>query len=320
MADTTTLLGRYPQDGSLLMLRADLYRDLGKRDLAAADAAAIAAAGSERDTAQITAGMIYAAVGDQANLMKAFDRAIAIAPSPFAYINRSRARPWRDFAGRQTDIDAALKAGAASQGAKTDMQTIYRTDPHSGMALLAEAELQGDRRDYSGAIATLMRLLATRPSNYDAMLAMAINHARLGDEAAARLDLAKLDALKGDVAALERICRSLSQAGVLLASANANCAAAVAKAPDNLDIAEAHAFAMMRGGQTEQAIAAYGRLLAKRPSWASALYGRALAEQKAGRAAAANADRKQAIGIDPDIADRFERFGLPALPASASGH
>jgi tetratricopeptide (TPR) repeat protein len=309
LADASAVLARYPQDGSLRLLRADIYRGLGKRDLAAADAAAMSAGTSTSDFAQVSAGLIYAAIGDQTNAMKAFDRAIAIAPSPFAYINRSRARPWRDFAGRQTDIDAALKA---EPGAKTDMTTIYRADPHAASALLAQAELQEDRHDHAAAVATLEKLLAAQPVNYDAILALAVARARLGDEAGARAALGKLDALKDSAAALGRVCRSLAEAGVMIATATVACDAALNKAPDDLTISENRALALLRAGQTAQAITVYTQLLAKRSSWASARYGRALAERKSGQIAAATVDRAEAMRIDPGIADHFERLGLPS--------
>ena len=62
-----------------------------------------------RDYAFVAAGQIFAHVNRLSDAMKAFDRALAIQPDAYIYINCERARPYSDRAGRLADLDAALK-------------------------------------------------------------------------------------------------------------------------------------------------------------------------------------------------------------------
>jgi tetratricopeptide (TPR) repeat protein len=318
LADAAAVLSRQPGDIGMLELRADINCDLGKRDLAAADAAALSAGNPASDFAQVTAGAIYARAGDRAAAMAAFDKAVTIAPSAFVYVNRSRSRPWRDFADRQADLDAAIKIDEGASNLVAPMaETAYRQDPYSSMTMLAEAQLQDDRKDYTGAVATLTTLLAAAPGDFDAMLARAIDRARLGNATGAKADMATLDAARNNPRAHAKICFSLGEAGVMLDVALADCDAATTKAPEDLAFAAQRAFVLLRLGRAAEAITAYNQLLTKRPSWASALYGRALANEGVGKVAAAKIDREAALKIDPEIVASFDRIGMPQASSVA---
>jgi len=326
IADATEILRLEPRQLDMYLLRAGLYLQQGKRELAVADASALAAAMPDDDYAQVTAGMIYARAGNQAEAMKAFDRALAIAPGAYAYINRSRARPWRDFAGRAADIDAAAKVkpeAAAPDADKPRTQAAIRDDPRSAMTLLARADLQFDQKDYSGAISTLRALLANSPDNPDALLRRGLAFAKLGYNVLAEQDFAKMRSIIATPVALAKSCRAKGDAGVMLDTALADCDAAIAKQPDHTDYLESRALVLLRLGRFADAVKAYDAALARRPLWTPALYGRSLAEAGLGGAAASGSDlvnRRIALKVDADVVDEFARMGIgtPRLTKSTS--
>jgi len=319
IADAGEVLRLEPHEFQMHLLRANLYLQQGKRDLANTEASALAAAESDSDYAQVAAGMIYARAGNHAEAMKAFDRALAIAPSAYAYINRSRARPWRDFAGRAADIDAAAKVkpdAAAPDPAHPSTDTAMRGDPQSAMTLLARADLQLDQKDYSGAIGTLRALLANSPGNPDALLRRGLAFAKLGYSVAAEQDFAKARSIIASPVALAKSCRAKGEAGVMLDTALADCDAAIAKKPDDTDYLESRALVLLRLGRFGDAVKAYDTALARRPLWAPALHGRSLAEAGLGETAKSRADQAALVQVDADIADEFDRMGV-AVPGTA---
>lgn len=330
LADAGEVLRHNPQAFGLYLLRASLYRQQGRRDLAASEAAALSKSLPTSDYAQITAAMIYARSGQQAEAMKAFDRAIAIAPSAYAYINRERARPWRDFAVRESDLKAmiasravttvgealaALKAGpgvsVTPPDANNAVEARLRGDPGSAMALLAKAELQDDQHDYAGAVATLTSLIAASPSDLDALLRRGIDHARLGETTLADADLALVNAAATESVGRAKMCFEKAAAGVLLDSALADCDAALKDIPDDPDYLADRALVLLRRGDAE-AVMAYSKVLARRPNEPSALYGRAIAESHKGEAAKAATDRAAALRLDPDTGSEYDRIGVEA--------
>ncbi|WP_019832820.1 DUF3857 domain-containing protein [Sphingomonas sp. PR090111-T3T-6A] len=327
LADAGEVIRQNPQALDLYLLRASLYRQQGHRDLAANEASMLSKALPTSDYAQVTAGMIYARSGQQVEAMKAFDRAIAIAPSAYAYINRERARPWRDFAARAADIDAALKlqsmaaagtqnSSANTKGAPQDtnsaVEARWRDDPGAAMSLLAKAELQDDRQDYIGAIATLTTLLAASPGSPDALLRRGIDYARLGQVTAADTDMRASHAKATNGFAEAKMCFEKAAAGVLLDSALVDCEAALKDDPADPSYLSDRALVLLRRGDPS-AVAAYDAVLARRPDMASALYGRTLAETHRGDMAKAAADRAAALKLDPDVGDEYQRIGFDIL-------
>jgi Tfp pilus assembly protein PilF len=74
--------------------------------------------------------------------MHAYDRAIALGPEAYIYLNRSLRRPKADLAGRRADLDAALEL-----------------DPNLTEAIARKADLQTESGDLTGAISTYSPLL-----------------------------------------------------------------------------------------------------------------------------------------------------------------
>jgi tetratricopeptide (TPR) repeat protein len=137
LRDAAAEIAKRRDDVDMYLLRANILRGQGKRDEALAEAAALVRANPDNVEAQVTAGRIYDAFGKQQEAMAAFDRALAIKPESYIYLNRALTRPKADLDGRRVDIDLALKL-----------------DPSSSDALVEKARMQTDARDFEGALAT----------------------------------------------------------------------------------------------------------------------------------------------------------------------
>jgi tetratricopeptide (TPR) repeat protein len=109
---------------------------------------------------------------------------------------------------------------------------------------------------------------------------------------------------------LNNICWSKATAGVALNLALADCDAALAQAPGDVNYLDSHALVLLRLGRLDDAIGEYNRVLAKNPRLPTSLYGRAVAWARKGDKAKSQADAAMALGIDPDIRATFDRFGV----------
>ena len=181
------------------------------------------------------------------------------------------------------------------------------------MTLLAKADLQFDQEDYSGAISTLRELLANSPDNPDALLRRGLAFAKLGYSVLAEQDFAKMRSVIATPVALAKSCRAKGEAGVMLDTALADCDAAIAKQPDHTDYLESRALVLLRLGRFADALKAYDAVLARRPLWTPALYGRSLAEAGLGGTATSGpglANHRIAFKADADVGDEFERMGI----------
>ena len=63
---------------------------------------------------QVAAARIYASLGERNRAMKAYDGALAVKAEPFIYVNRAQSRQRSDFAGKMSDLEAALKLEPAN--------------------------------------------------------------------------------------------------------------------------------------------------------------------------------------------------------------
>ncbi|WP_294250381.1 tetratricopeptide repeat protein [uncultured Sphingomonas sp.] len=293
LADAAAALAQQPRWAELYLLRANIYRIRGDRDRALAEAATLSAASPDDSYAQVAAANIYAAFQQNDAAMQAFDRALALKPEAYVYINRSERRPKADLAGRRADIDAAL-----------------RLEPDLVPALAEKALLQAEAGDLAGAIATYTAAAAKDPNDAGLLTARGIAYLRMGDAARGEADFQRARQLATEAAQLNNMCWAKATAGVGLASALADCDAALAKAPGNGAFLDSRALVLLRLGRIDDAIADYGRALAKNPAMASSLFGRALAWARKGDQARAEADAAAARAIEPDIARRFEDYGL----------
>ncbi len=291
--DSAAALKQKPRWFDLYVLRANILRSQGKKDEVRAEAAAAAAAGPEESDAHLVAGTIYSALGDTAEAMRAYDRALALKQDPIIYLNRGLRRPDADRAGRRADLEAALKL-----------------DPKLEEALAAKADLQVEEGDFAGAVATYSSALAQSPDDALLLAERGIAYARGGDLARAESDFTAARAKTVEAKTLNDICWSKATAGVALQSALADCDAALSKVPDSADYLDSRALVLLRLGRIDEAIADYGRALARDPDQASSLFGRAVAWARKGEKAKSEADAAAALKLSAGVRARFEGYGV----------
>ncbi len=80
--------------------------------------------------------------------------------------------------------------------------------------------------------------------------------------------------------------------------------------PDHIDTLDGRAFAYLKLGEYDEAIANYNLALALDPNFASSLHGRGLAKRSQGDQAGAEADFAAALAINPRIAEEYAFFGV----------
>ncbi|MDQ2879246.1 MAG: tetratricopeptide repeat protein [Pseudomonadota bacterium] len=293
--DATKLVKLLPHDLDLYLLLGNIAKAKGDKIESLRQADAVIAENGDQAFAYVIAAQIQAAYGKIDEALHNFDRAIAIKPEAYIYINRSNARPKADYAARLADLDAALKL-----------------EPKSVDAMVIKANLQLDQRDPAGAVATLTAARATVQDDGTILLQRGIAYSRLGQQAAADKDFAAARALATNANQLNGSCWKKATANVALVSALADCDAALALAPDSPPILDSRGFALLRLGRYSDAIAAYDKSLATRGTAATSFYGRAIAESKIGNSAKAESDMVAALKANPDVRSQFQDYGVVA--------
>lgn len=293
LADTGSALKLQPKAADIYLLRANLFRTQGKASEAIGTAAALEAAAPDDVGAHVTAANIYSAFHKTDEAMKAYDKAIAIRPEPYIYVNRGENRPKTDLAGRRADFDAALKLA-----------------PDMPAALIAKGKLLADNGDLKGAIQIYSAALERSPDNFTMRLWRGIAYALAGDATRAEQDFAAARATATEPTNFNTMCWSKATVGVALASALADCDMALARAPGTANFLDSRAFVLLRLGRNDDAIADYDRALAKNPQLSASLFGRAAAWSRKGNAAKAAADAAAALKINVDIRDEFAGYGI----------
>jgi tetratricopeptide (TPR) repeat protein len=301
LADSAEALKRQPAWAELHLMRANLFMHNAKRDLAEAEAEAVTRDNPGSDYAWVAAGKILAAVGKRDKAMQAMDKALAIKPYAYIYINRAQIRPASDVAGRMADLDAALKL-----------------EPNEPDALSVKAQFLYDQGNYKGALAVLDQIKADPKNSWDG-LQRAIVLAKVGrtSEAQKLFQAARSGAKTGPE--LNSLCWRKSTAGVMLDSALQDCRDALKLSPGAGQILDSLGMVLLKLGRLDEALDAYNQAVAKNTGAAS-LMGRAFVYLHKGDTAHAEADAAAARKIAGDIDDTFAEYGLRfGAPPAAAG-
>lgn len=293
LRDAAAAIKQQPGWIELYLLRANVLRSQGKEAEAIAEARAVTAANPDNSYAHVVAANIYSAFHKDAEAMHAYDRAIALGPEAYIYLNRSLRRPKADVAGRRADLDAALEL-----------------DPNLTEAIARKADLQTESGDLTGAISTYSSAIAKSPDDFTLLMGRGIAYARSGEAAHADADFQRARGKAAEPVIFNNMCWAKATAGVALESALADCNAALAKAPDMAGYLDSRGLVLLRLGRIDDAIADYDQALAKSPNTPSALFGRAIAWARKGDRAKAESDAAAAAKVDPDIRAEFERYGV----------
>lgn len=293
LRDAAAAIKQQPGWVELYLLRANVLRSQGKEAEAIAEARAVTGANPDNSYAHVVAANIYSAFHKDADAMRAYDKAIALKPEAYIYLNRSLRRPKTDVAGRRADLDAALKL-----------------EPDFTEAIAQKADLQADSGDLTGAISTYSSALMNSPDDIALLMGRGIAYARSGDAAHADADFQRARGKAAEPVIFNNMCWAKATAGVALKSALADCNAALAKAPDVAGYLDSRGLVLLRLGRLDDAIADYNRALAKSPNMPSSLFGRAVAWARKGDRAKSESDAAAAAKSDPDVRADFERYGV----------
>lgn len=293
LSDAAIALKLSPRWTSLYLLRANQFRNEGKRDEALAVMAAATAANPSDSYLHAAAAVVYGAYHREAEAAAEYDRALAIRPEGYIYLNRGAHRPKQDVTGRRADADAALEL-----------------DPGNVDAIAFKSDVQVDAGDIAGAIETLSKGLGTSPDNAPLLARRGMAFLRSGHAGLAEGDFTAARAKATLAPDLNSLCWMKAMANVALESALQDCAAALRKAPDLVAVLDSQAFVLLRLGRIDAAIAAYDKALARRPDLPQSLYGRAIAWARKGDMARSQADATAATKLDADIKAEFDGYGV----------
>jgi len=300
VVDANAAIKLSPAYTDMYLLLANIARGRGDQPGALRQADALVAANPDMAYAHVVAARIRAASGQRDAAMRDFDRAIALKPEAYIYVNRANIRPKTDYAGRLADLDAAFKL-----------------DPKDSNVLMLRAQVQEDHHDYAGAVETLTTAQGMAANEPGIFVLRGVAHMKAGHTALAEKDFADARALAKTAATLNNLCWTKSTAGVALASALADCEAALALSPKAAAILDSRAFVLLRLDRLDDAINGYDSALALSPTQAASLYGRAVAEARKGEAAKAETDLRAALKANPDVGTEFEGYGV-TMPVARS--
>jgi len=277
----------------LYLMRANIFRKLGKIEDALAEVAAAQWANPDNTYAQVGAANVYSVLHKESLAAAAYERALAIKPEPFIYLNRSLHRHRSDLVGRRADLEAALKL-----------------DPKYPEALVAKADLQTESGDLAGAVATVSSILSQQPGDAKLLAKRGAIYARSGDAVHAEKDFTAARAKATEATEFNALCWERAKAGVALEAALDDCNRALSKAPNTANYLDSRGLVFLRLGRFDDAIADYDKALAKYPDFPSSQFGRAIAWSRKGNKEKSASDAAAALKSNPEIQSQFERFGV----------
>jgi len=296
LADAAAALKIDPRWTDLYLLRAGLFRGRGDSAAGLKEAETLESALADNDYAQVAAANIYHSFGQWDRALKAYDRAIAIKPAGYIYINRGERRPKSDIAGRRADFAEAVRA-----------------DPDNVMGWTAKADLDLEQGDPKQAIESYTQAIAKFPNDVDLLAGRGLAYDRSGDQGAAAKDFNTARTKASQPISLNSMCwkkATFSRASAaVLESALADCDAAL-KLQESAAYLDSRGLVLLRLGRLDDAIRDYDKVLGQSGSYPTSLYGRAVAWVRKGNKDRAEEDRAAARKINDSIVQQFDDYGV----------
>jgi len=292
LADSGQALKANPGWIDLRVMRANLLLGEGKIDGVSREAELVVQQNPESGYAFVAAGKIYARIDRRADAMKAFDRALAIKPEAYIYLNRAQSRPFSDYSGRLGDLNEALKL-----------------EPDNVDTLAEKAEQLAAGGDLKGALQLYDQVQKLAPDRDYLMLRRAIILYKTGSTAEAEKIFAERRSHAKTASDLNSLCWEKATAGILLESALQDCTESLKLKPDYGPTIDSLAFVKLRLGKIDESISLYDQAIGKKTGSASYM-GRAIAYSRKGDKVHADADRAQALKLDGDAETRFAEYGV----------
>ncbi|MFC3443038.1 tetratricopeptide repeat protein [Sphingobium rhizovicinum] len=305
LADAAAALKLDPRWTELHLLRATILRGKGDGEGGVKEGQALEEALPDDGYAHVAAASIYDSFGRWDLAQKAYDRAIAIKPEPYIYINRGQRRPRTDLAGKKADFAEALRLSRDNLD-----------------ALVAMASLQRDNGDTNGAIQSYSRVIAIAPGYAEALVGRGLAYDRAGNRMAADKDFVSArTSAGGQPQMLNNLCWMKATmpgvSSIVLQTALVDCDAALKPRQDFAPYLDSRGLVLLRLARLDDAIADYDKALGDQGTNPTSLYGRALAWAAKGDRTKAEADRAAAIRLNGKIVEEFAGYGLP-WPADAA--
>jgi tetratricopeptide (TPR) repeat protein len=293
LADTDQALKLGFNSTQVRVLRANIFKLTGDDDSVRKEAEAMIRENPDSDFAYVAAAKTYAALGRRDDAMRAFDKALAIKPQGYIYINRAQIRPLSDDADRTADYDAALKL-----------------DPNDPDALAGKADILARRGKYAEAADLYEQAIKAGPDRDYLSLDRAALLYKGGRTAEAQKLFADARAKASSPTELNHLCWTKATAGIMLESALQDCRDALKLKPDSGAYLDSLGMVLLKLGKLDEALTAYDQAIAKKTG-ADSLMGRALVYARKGDRTRADADATAARKINVEIDAVFAaEYGL----------
>jgi tetratricopeptide (TPR) repeat protein len=260
-------------------------------------------------------------VGRKEEALAEADRAIAADPGNAIYL-RARAELRRELGKTELaiqDYDALIKLSpkaddylarallwpASDTRRGADVEAALRLDPHSAKALAYRAEMAIEAGRFAAAESDIAALdKADKANDYAYHLRLELLQKQHRTREALQLVDSYVARHPNDAQALNERCWTKATLNVEMETALADCDASLKIKPDSPATLDSRAFARLKLGATDAAIADYD----------AALYGRAIARARKGDEQGARADLAEARKLAPEIDKRFADFGITLPP------
>jgi tetratricopeptide (TPR) repeat protein/transglutaminase-like putative cysteine protease len=292
LADFAKALEANPTRIDLHVSTANILLRKGKRDLVEAEADAMTRQNPQSNFAWVGAAKIYSAIGLRAKAMQAMDRALAIKPEAYVYVNRAQVRPTDDVSGKLSDLEGALKL-----------------EPAMPEALSIKASILAKQGKYAAALALYDGMPKSGTDQQWIQVERAVLLFKAGRVAEAKHAFALLRSTAKSANEMNSICWAEGTARIMLDDAVEECREAVKQSGGAAQYADSLGMALLQSGKLDEALAAYDQAIAKAPLSASYM-GRAIIYARKGDSSRANAELEQAKKLDADIEQRFADYGL----------
>jgi tetratricopeptide (TPR) repeat protein len=295
LADAEAYIAAHPEDPDAYTLKADLLIGQRQPSLAAVEAGQLIRLFPENAYALAAAARIYDGLADRDRALAAVNQAIAREPDFFYYrLLRARFRRWDDFAGRRADLEAALAR-----------------DPGNNEIITWLGLLDFKERKWGDVIARFSAILEREPRDFGLLAYRAMAHLNAGDRARAERDYRTALAAASGADDFSLVCGSFAREGFALDWAMEACDRAVTLNSNESAYHANRGLVELRLGRLDAALLDYNAAIEADRRRADGYYGRALLFHRRGDRQAAEADRAQALAIDPGIAEAYSEYGFP---------
>jgi tetratricopeptide (TPR) repeat protein len=280
------------KDTPVRVLRANIMMRRGNHEAVAQEADLMLQETANSSWALVAAAKTYAAIGQRDKAMQAFDRALAIKPEAYIYVNRAQVRPSSDVSGRLADLDQALKLEANMPD-----------------ALSIKASILSNQGKYSEALALYDQMPKSGANDMWVETQRAVLLSKSGRSSEAVNAFASLRSKAKSPVDLNSLCWAEGTAGVALDYAVNECSEAVKLSDRNPQYVDSLGMALLKSGKLDEALTVYTEAINKGHLSASYM-GRAIIYARKGDRARAQADLAEAKKLEPTIDDRFAEYGL----------